>query len=404
MDSKQPISEHRNRPVFKELAFAESEYRLRLEKIRKIMDEKGLDVLLVTFGPNISYLSGYQSFGSGWYSCMVLPRDGEPILHMHGLELGPALLTSWVKDIRSVPWSYEDGVAGDLAGILKELTLDGQRIGLEIKRPGLGIDIYEGLRRMLPDATFIDASDLIMQPRMTKSPAELEHMRCSAEIAKKGLAAVLPIIKAGITDNQIAAVLYQTLLNEGSEYFSTQPIVSAGQRNCFGHTTFRRTPIQAGDTVAMEFGAPYHRYTSAIFHTVAIGKPSSLVERRARVINDTLDVLLHAVKPGRTAHDVAREIGEEIGDRMTLISDEPSSLQIYGYAIGLGFPPTWSEESCFIREGIELELKPGMTFHSPFAVRMPETPCVGFSETWVVTETGCENLTAHDRELTVAEV
>ncbi|MCK1496700.1 Xaa-Pro peptidase family protein [Bradyrhizobium sp. 188] len=400
MNNKQELKDLAERPVPKELAFPEAEYRLRIEKVRNVMDQKGLDVLLVTYPPDLSYLSGYQSFGSGWYSCMVLPREGEPILHMHGLEIGPATLTSWVKDIRAVPWSYNDGVAVGLAEILKERGLMGAQIGIWTKRPGLSIDLYEGLKRALPDATLVDASGVVAQPRMVKSPAELQYMRSSARITMKAFDAVLPVIKAGISDNQVAAVLYQTLVNEGSEYFSTQPIVSVGQRNCFGHTTFRRTPIQAGDTVALEFGAAYQRYTSAIFHTVSIGKPSSLVEKRARVINETLDLLLQAAKPGRTAHDVARDIGAG----MNGISATPSSLRVYGYSIGLGLPPTWGEDIYFIREGLELELKPGMTFHSPLTVRVPGTPGVGFSETWVVTETGCEILTMHNRELTVVEI
>lgn len=240
MSYDQYIEELTNQPVTKELTFPESEYRLRLEKVREIMDEKSLDVLLVTFTPNVSYLSGYQSFGSGWYSCLIIPREGEPILHMHQLEIGPAVLTSWVKDIRGVPWSYSDGMTNGLADLLKERRLERKRVGLEIKRPGLGVELYEGLKRALPDAALVDASGVVAQPRMIKSPAEIDYMRSSAQITMKALDAVLPMIKAGVTDNQVAAVIYHALVNEGSEYFSTQPIVSAGQRNWFGHTTFRR--------------------------------------------------------------------------------------------------------------------------------------------------------------------
>ncbi|MQX88939.1 M24 family metallopeptidase [Sinorhizobium meliloti] len=383
----------------KELAFSEAEHRLRLENVRKVMDERNLDVLLVTSPPNITYLSGYQSFGSGWYSCMILSREGEPTLHMHALEIGPAMLTSWVEDIRTVPWSYIDSAASDLVAILKERRVERRRIGLETRRPGLSVNVYEELKRMLPDATLVDASNVVAQPRMIKSSAELEYMRKSSEITLKALATVTAVIRAGITDNHIAAVLYHTLIKEGSEYFSIQPIVSAGQRNCFGHTTFRRTPIHSGETVALEFGAAFQRYTSAVFHTVAVGKPSAIVEKRARVINETLDLLFHAVKPGRSCHDVAREIG----GGMSEISGDPSPSQVYGYSIGLGLPPTWSENIYMISEGIELELKPGMTFHSPLTVRIADTPGVGFSETWVVTEAGCEILTAHNRELTVVE-
>ncbi|AZN98082.1 MAG: M24 family metallopeptidase [Mesorhizobium sp.] len=396
MDYEQFLQDYMSRPVVKEIAFPESEFQLRIGEVRKVMDEKGLDALLVTYAPNVSYLSGYQSFGSGWYSCLILPREGEPILHMHELEIGPAMLTSWVNDIRVIKWSY-GGEAEGLASILKERSLEGCRIGIEPKRAGLSIDLYEGLKRALPDVTFIDASGVAAQPRIIKSPAEVDYMRQAAQITKKGVDAVLPVIRPGVTDNQMAAVLYHTLISEGSEYFSTQPIVSAGQRSGIWHTTFRRTPVQTGDTVILEFGAAYQRYTSAIMHAVSIGKPSSAVERSSKIINETLDLLFEAVKPGRTAHDVAREVG--VG--MNEISPVPIVL---GYSIGLGLPPTWGEDLYFIREGIDLELKPGMTFHSPLTDRTPGTPGVGFSETWVVTETGCEILTIHDRQLTVVEV
>ncbi|RWM43639.1 M24 family metallopeptidase, partial [Mesorhizobium sp.] len=155
-------------------------------------------------------------------------------------------------------------------------------------------------------------------------------------------------------------------------------------------------PIQSGDTAILEFGAAYQRYTSAIYHTVAIGKPSAEVEKQAHVVNEALNVLFSAVKPGRTGNDVAREVGLI----MKKIWPDPN---VYGYSIGLGLPPTWSEHLCYIREGIELELKPGMTFHSPIGELVPGTPGVGFSETWVVTEAGCEILTLHDTTLTVVD-
>jgi len=393
------------RSLPKELAFAESEYRLRVDKVRELMGEKGLDVLLVTFSPNVCYLSGYQGLGTGSNSCLIVPGEGEPILQVHELEVGPAVLSSWVKDIRrGVIWTDPAAMTGELVGLLKEGRFEGKRIGVETKRLGLPIDIYEGVKSALPDATLIDASDVVPQLRMIKSPAELDHMRRAAQITKKGLAAALPVIKPGITENQIAAVILQTLVNEGSEYFSTQPCISGAYRAGISHTTFKRTPIQVGQTVILEFGAVYERYTSAIAHTVAIGKPSSAVEKMAKLSNETLDLLLHTVKPGRIAHDVAREVGAFRSRELKEISADVSYGGVFGYAIGLGAPPTWSEEIYHIREGIEQELMPGMTFHSPLGLRIPGTTGVSFSETWVVTEQGCEVLTKHDRELTVVAV
>ncbi|RUX15714.1 aminopeptidase P family protein [Mesorhizobium sp. M2A.F.Ca.ET.042.01.1.1] len=395
MDNDQYYKARTNRAISKELSFSESEFRHRIAKTRDIMDKHGLDAILVTYPPNLSYLSGYQSFSTGWYMCMILPREGEPILHMAHLELGPALLYSWVADIRGVRWA-EGGEAGRLVGIVKELKLEGKRIGVELKRPGLTLELYEDLKRGLPDATFVDASGVVEQPRLIKSSAELDYMREAAGITKKGLHAALAVTRPGATDNQIAATLYETMIREGSEFFSTQPIVAAGHRSGIVHATYKRTPLKRGDTVILEFGAAYQRYTSAIYHTVAIGEPAPGVERQAKVINEALGVLFRAAKSGRTVHDVARDVGNSLKE----LWPEPA---VYGYSIGSGAPPTWCEDLCYIREGVELELKPGMTFHSPIGELMPGTPGVGFSETWAVTETGCEILTLHDTTLTVVE-
>jgi Xaa-Pro dipeptidase len=397
MDYKQYLKELTSRPIPKEMAFPESEYRRRANKVRAFMDEKALDALLVTFIPNVCYMSGYQAFAADLYACMVLPREDEPTLQVAELEIPGALLTGWVKDVRGVRWIDPDALTTELSGMLKDRKLDSKRIGVETKRSGLSIDVYEGLKRALPNATLVDASDLVARSRVIKSPGELEHMRKAARITREGIEAALKVIGPGINENDIASVGFQTMVKEGSEYFSSQPIVAGAHRSGWVHASFKRTPIEAGHTVILEFGAAYHRYTSAIMHTASVGEPSRAVERLVKASTETLDLLLQTVKPGRTAHDVAREVARGLKD----ISADAYWTGMYGYSIGLGFPPTWREMTTYIAEGIDQPLEPGMAFHSPISLRLPGTAGVGFSETWVVTETGCEVLTEHDRKLTV---
>ncbi|HXJ83685.1 MAG TPA: Xaa-Pro peptidase family protein [Candidatus Methylomirabilis sp.] len=397
MDYTQYLKELTSRPIPKEMAFPESEYRRRADKVKTFMDEKGLDALLVSFIPNVCYMSGYQAFAADLYACMVLPRAGEPSLQVAELEIPGALLNGWVTDVRSVRWIDPDAVATELANLLKERGLDGKRIGVETRRSGLSIDVYERVRQALPTATLMDASDLVARARLIKSPLEIEHMRKAARITRDGIDAAVQIIRPGVTENDIASVGYQTMVKAGSEYFSSQPIVAGAHRSGWVHASFKRTPLQAGHTAILEFGAAYQRYTSAIMHSVAIGAPSPAIERLARASNEALDLLLHTVKPGRTAHDVAREITASLRE----ISAEAYWTGMYGYSIGLGFPPTWREMISFIAEGNDQPLEPGMTFHSPISLRLPGTAGVGFSETWVLTEAGPEVLTAHDRKLTI---
>lgn len=164
------------------------------------------------------------------------------------------------------------------------------------------------------------------------------------------------------------------------------------------HTSQKRMRIKSGDTVMMELGAFYHRYMSAVMHTVAVGKPSRDVERLVKASNDTLNLIQQAVKPGRTAHEVAIEVKKGLDD----VREEAYSTGMFGYSVGLSFPPTWREGTFMIAEGVHQPFLPGMTFLSPITLRLPGTVGIGFTETVAVTETGCELLTARDRTLAVA--
>jgi Xaa-Pro dipeptidase len=75
---------------------------------------------------------------------------------------------------------------------------------------------------------------------------------------------------------------------------------------------------------------------------------------------------------------------------------------IYGYSVGLGFPPDWNDSSAIIERGVDLTLKPGLVFHLSTSLRKVGTCGVAFSETVLVTESGAEVLTTVPRGLTVS--
>ena len=398
MNFKQYLDALTSRPIPKDLAFPEEEYRRRVAKVRSLMAERGLDALLVTEVPNVCYLSGYDTFVPNNFACLTLATDGEPTLQVAEFEIPGALLNSWVKDVRATRFNDPDAVVKEFSGILQEHKLDGKRIGLETRLPGINIDVYEGLKKALPRANFVDASDLVFRARLVKSPAELAYMRQAAEIARKGIADAARSVRAGMSDNEIASVAYATLAKEGSEYFSCQPCVVVGHRTGWIHTSQRRSRVKAGETVMMEVGAFVRRYVGAIMHTVVVGEPSRDVVRLVKASDDTLKLIAATVKPGRTAHEVASEVKKGLDG----VAKEAYSTGMFGYAVGLSFPPTWREGRFMIAEGVHEPMVPNMTFLSPITLRLPGILGIGYTETLAVTETGCEVLTAHDRTLTVA--
>ena len=398
MDYQQYLEALKAKPIPKEMSFPVAEYEARIDKVRGRLDAAGLDALLASFVNSVSYLSGYQVFATDLPGFLLLPREGDPVLVVVAIEIPGALLSGAVEDVRGLDWLSPDGAAGLLQEVIEEKGLAGARLGFEPRRPGLSVDIYERLRGALTEARFEDASDLVGEVRRIKSPAEIEHMRQAGSITRKGIEAGLAAVKEGATENDIAAPAFAAMVGAGGEYFSTQPIVTAGHRTGWAHTTYKRTTLSRGDAVILEFGAAYQRYSAGIMHTAVVGPPSAQVERLAGASNEALEQLFASAAPGRTAHDVALDVKKVLKG----LDAETYMSGMFGYAIGLGFPPTWREMIMFITEGNEDVLEPGMTFHSPMSFRVPGELGVGFSDTWVVTESGVEVLTEHDRSLHVA--
>jgi Xaa-Pro aminopeptidase len=387
-------------PIRKELAFPREEYERRVTAVQKELARAGLDGLVVSSIANACYLSGYQAFAADLPVYVVLGQSGSPTLISTSLEVPNSLLCGWLDDVRGTSWMDPNAAAATVAGVLDEKGLARGLIGLETRRPGLNVVVHERLKHSLAGARFADGSDAVTRVRRIKSPAELDHMRRAAGLARRGVEVACAVIRPGITENEVAAAAFEVMTRAGGEYYSTQPIVTAGYRTAWAHASFKRGPIEVGDPVFLELGGVYQRYHCGLMHTAVVGPPSAEIRRLADASNAAIDTLLAAAKPGRAARDVAREVQRSLG----ALADEVLTTGMFGYSIGVGFPPTWREMIDFISADSEMTLEAGMTFHSPIPLRVPNRFGVGFSETWLVTETGTEVLTPHDRSLHVAPI
>ncbi len=382
------VDELKEAGVPQELAFPLEEYRGRIQRAREAMTEAGIEVLLVNNISDLCYLIGFQTFFSTWYSCLVLPLDQEPFLQTAELEVPATLVHGPITDIALYPW-YEATEAGTHLGpILKQRGLDQKRIGVQLSG-GLGAIDYERLKDALPAAAFKDASEIIFELRVVKSPAEIAYLRAAAEITKAGVLAAQAALATARTDNDLAAAASSAMIAAGSEYFSIQPIFTTGHRSGLVHLTYKRNTLKSGDPVFMEMGGVYNRYCAPMMRTSVLGAASKELKQLAEISRATLELLPKHVKPGLTAHEVSVNIGKELA---------PLSRGYYhayfGYSVGVGFPPHWGDGPMYIAQGLHKPLRPGMVFHTARANRIPGRMGVGVSETLLVTDSGSEYLTA----------
>lgn len=393
-------------PLPRELAFDEAEYAARVAKTQARMAEDGIDVLIISSTPNLGYLTGYDSTMSCGYTIGILEPSGGVSLHASELEAPCALLFSTITNIEVFYWYEGRDTATQLGYILSDRGAGNKRIGIEMGNAetfasgAFDTESYLHLTEVLPEATFVNATTLVLDVRMVKSAAEIAHMKQAGEYTAIGLKATIDAAAEGKTDNEIVAAGYAAMIAAGSELMSIDPMCTTGPRTAYmPHIPYKRVRLEKGHPIYLEYSGCHERYNAPGMRSACIGEPSDGLRRLSDCAIATLELLLETVKPGRTGDDVA-----QIAKRGFDGAPEGTYFHGgYGYSIGMGFQPTWTENPHYIAEGSETVLEPGMTFHLPICAWVPADKYgIGFSESVAVTADGCETLTpGHDRVLAI---
>jgi len=392
------------RGIEKELAFPAEEYFRRMAAVQARMAEQGIDVLCCFNIASSCYLTGYDSHMAPTYQVTVLPAEGKPVFTCAELEAPVVNLHAVTEDVRVFDWTRASDTATWLGELLIDLGFGEKRIGIELKNDenfavGRAADAatYIRLKEMLPGAEIVDATRLVLEERLIKTEAELEYMREAGKLTWAGIAAAIEATHEGVNENEIAAAAYAGAMSAGSELMSIDPMLMTGPRTgLVPHIPYRRHVVNAGDVVYLEMTGTYWRYNAPMMRSWTIGEPSDRQKLLAETNLAVLNTLIEEARPGRTGDDVA-QIAKRHWEKTPGVWFHGG----YGYAIGMALQPSWTEQSVYIAEGAERELEPGMCFHLPIISDFPADFGMGFSESIVITEDGCELLTpGTDQRLT----
>ncbi|MEO6906417.1 MAG: Xaa-Pro peptidase family protein [Abditibacteriaceae bacterium] len=376
--------------ALRQLSFSLAEYSRRLTRVQAAMAQQNMEALLVHHRAGLCYLTGMENcYMSAPYAALV-PVRGEPVLVASQFEMFNANASSWCEDRET--FRVGDDPLQMLARVLTERGFEQARIGVQMSN--LTVSQYEQMQQLLPRALWQDASTLLPEIMLVKSAEEIVHLREAGRLSTLGMMAALEEIAIGVTDNEVAAAAYAAMVKNGGEFMCIEPIVTVGPRSGIPHTTFRRTPIEKGDAVFIEVGGCIHRYSAPLMRTACI-EPSDEIRHTAAACRDSLSVLIENIKPGTQASHAAREAKaawKEVSERLIWHG-------IYGYSVGLGFPPDWNDAPVVITESSEWVFEPGMCFHATTSLRNALQFGLALSETILITESGNEILTGTPREL-----
>jgi len=379
------------------LAFKVEEFKNRIDRVRSRMEKKKIDLMLINTPENIFYLTGHHSPGYYMYMGLLLSIRGDVKLILRQGELGNAKTYSWLSEDQLIIYDDTDDPTKLTVETIRKINKG--NVGIELDSWFLKTRDYFKITEALNEFKIIDASGLVEKERVIKSPQEIEYIKEAALIASKAMEKAVEGVKAGANDNEIAAEIFSSLCKSGSEYLGLEPFVASGPRSGTMHSSWAGHKINTGDSVLLEIAGCKNRYHGALMRTVYVANPPEKVKHWSEVCIKALNAAIKEIKPGVTSGQVD-EACRGIIEREGLYEKFRKRT---GYSIGIAFAPDWGEGQIMsLQKDDSRTLRPGMVFHMPPALREYGKFGVGFSETVLVTDDGCEVLTKFKRELIIS--
>ncbi|MGS2779587.1 M24 family metallopeptidase [Robertmurraya sp. GLU-23] len=385
------------------LAFEREEFLERLKKTKQKMSDQGIDVLLVTDPANMNYLTGYDGWSFYVHQLlMVIIDEEQPFWIGRYQDASAAKVTTWLDETHIIPYS-DDYVQSLIkhpmdfvCDILKEIGQDKRSIGVEMDTYYFTAKCLEQLRSGLSKSTFKDATNLVNHVRIIKSDREIEYMKRAAKIVEKAMKTGIDRIQEGVRECDVVADIYHTQISGteefGGDYPAIVPLLPAGEKTSTPHMTWSDSRYKVGEPVILELAGCYKRYHSPLARTVFIGEPDSKIKFLSDVVVEGLNAALDIVKPGVTCEEV------EFAWRKVLEKSGFQKESRIGYSMGLNYPPDWGEHTASLRQGDQTILQPNMTFHLIPGMWL-DNYGIEISESFRVTETGCEVFANFPRQL-----
>ena len=361
----------------------------RVARLRRELDERDVDVLLVESLLDVRYLTGFTGTAG------VALVAGEA----YRRALGPL---RFLTDFRYATQSSEqlpDGfereiVAGELLeGIARALSSAGGRLGFDeahLTVKGLGrLEALLGERWEL-----VPSAGVIAGLRAVKEPGEIARIRAAAELADEAMRELLEAGVVGRTEREVAIELELRMRRLGAQAPSFPSIVAAGANGALPHAEPHEQQIPPDVLVTIDWGALLDGYCSDCTRTYATGEG---ISEQAR---DVYELVLAAQRRGLAAVK-AGPSGREVDAVARQVIDQGGHREHFGHGLGHGVGMDVHEAPRLSQTAGDAPLRAGQVVTVEPGVYLPGCLGVRIEDLVVVREDVQEVLTSLPKELTV---
>lgn len=358
----------------------------RFEKLLSIARRAGVDAIAVVPGTNLRYLTGVYYHAGERLSIAIFHTDGRC-----GFVL-PEMDAARTKRECSIPfalypWNDAQPSQQALARLVSDLGLAGKTVAVEqgVMRVFELMALQEAGVTITPDAT-----PLFSELRIVKDVAELAIMRQAADMIDDALKGLLPRLRPGLTERQVAALWLKEIFDRGAEAAAFEFIIASGPNASSPHHGTGDRVLEKGDMVILDGGARHNGYNSDITRTVALGRPWDLSRRIYDVVLAANTAGRNAARPGITGREldaITRKVIEDAGFG-------PQFMHRTGHGLGMDI-----HEPPYIASGNAEPLPLGSVFTIEPGIYLAGQTGVRIEDDVVLTREGGVCLTQSPREL-----
>ena len=347
----------------------------RLARLRERMAQEGVDAWFGVRPEHMRWLTGF-TLGPG-----EKPSAGHSGEFLVSRGAVTVLVDSryTIQARREAPDAVVDEIGYDLPGAWARLVggVGARRVGMEAD--AIPHAVWEKLAEAAPDVELVPADGWVEAMRAVKTPDEIERVAAACAVADRALAALLPEIRPGVTEHDLALRLEWLMRTGGAECLAFDVACLSGPEAALPHGSPGQRPVLDRAVLLFDFGAQVDGYRSDMTRTLFIGEPTErdlgVYEAVARSQQAAIDALAAAVDARGTLPD-----GRAIDAIARAAIDGDGRWPAYGHGLGHGIGLATHEKPSLSRAAPETPLpsptvfsvEPGIYLEGQTGVRIED--------------------------------
>lgn len=353
--------------------------RIKLEKLKELMEASNIDQLLISDPTSVFYLTGKWTHPGERLYALVIGKNGKYDMFAHQMFS--------IDDVKDVNKNYFKDTE-DPVKKLSESIIEKGSVNIDLNWPSR---FMLRLIELKPNVNFV-SKPIIEAVRRVKTEEEKRLMREASKTNDKSMEMITKSFDPSWNEKIATAKLAEIYEKLETEGFSFDPIICFGANTSDAHHITDETFVKEGDAMVFDIGCVKNSYCSDMTRTFFFKSASKKQREVYSIVLDANKKAIEAVKPGKKFSEidaVARDYITEkgYGEYFTHRLGHCLGLEVHEHG------DVSAANDDIIKEGMVFSIEPGIYLPGDFGVRIEDIV--------IATSDGCENLNGFSKELQI---